>query len=209
MSIASQNDLAQQLFQLLVAGEEHACKQLIFDAYKFGRTQVQAVCAALASAFHKIGDAWECSKIDTYTEHVASQIGHRVLLDLRSRLPKSSPSGPKAIGCTAEKDPYSLPTMMVELVLRELGWEASSLGTNLPLELLEPALDNMQPELCWVSVSYVASMPRLKQQLSHLGRIADMKGIQVICGGQAIDEYMIREVPHLTYLPDLALLHQL
>ena len=28
---------------------------------------------------------------------------------------------------------------MVEVVLRELGWRTQSFGTNLPLELLEPA----------------------------------------------------------------------
>lgn len=206
MTTASHYDLAHHLFEFLVAGDETACRDLVFDNQEYVYPNVQSVCETLADAFHKIGDAWECSDIDTYTEHVATQIGHRILFDVRSELRATNDNAPRAIGCTPEQDPYSLPTLMVELVLKDLGWDASSLGTNLPLELLEPALDRIKPDLCWVSVSYVDSLPRLEQQLHNLGLLARDRGVKVVCGGQAIDAQMLQGIPYLDYVPELSML---
>lgn len=59
-------------------------------------------------------------------------------------------------------------THVVELVFQELGWQVRSLGSNLPLEFLEPAIEQLRPGVCWVSVSHVDSDVRLAEQLSFL-----------------------------------------
>lgn len=209
MTTTSDFDLSESLFQLLVAGDEQQCRELVFASAECEEQQVQQVCDSLADAFHRVGDAWECSEIETYKEHVATQIGNRILFELRDKLGTTNWNAPRAIGCTPEHDPYSLPTLMVELVLKDLGWAASSLGTNLPLELLEPALDSIKPELCWVSISYIASFRRLKEQLHHLGKLANERGVQLICGGQAISEPMLHGIDHVEYVPELSMLQSL
>lgn len=146
------------------------------------------VCEELTEAFHSIGEAWACAEISVYREHVASQIGYRLLLDLRSSVPTVPKDAPTAIGCTPEHDPYYLPTLMVELVMQELGWKAKSLGSNLPLELLAPAMEELQPRICWVSVSYVDSPERLRQQLRFLSERGRACGTGILCGGQALTD---------------------
>lgn len=161
------------------------------------------LCLALTKAFHLIGEAWECSELEVYREHIASQVGYRTLLNLRSLLPPPDSNAPVAIGCTPEGDPYLLPTLMVELVLRELGWKAQSLGNNLPLEMLSPAMDDVKPQLCWVSVSYVASSQRLREQLSSLAESGEGRGVQIICGGRAFEEDPQLKCDGIEFLSDL------
>ena len=75
---------------------------------------------------------------------------------------------------------------MVELTLRELGFRAQSLGTNLPLGMLEPAIDSIKPSLCWVSVSFIDSVDSLRDQLSLLAALGQSRGVNIVCGGSAL-----------------------
>lgn len=86
---------------------------------------------------------------------------------------------------------------------RDLGWNAQSIGTNLPLEMMAPAIEDLRPQLCWVSASYVESTARLREQLSKLGRVAALRGARVICGGRAIGEDLKREIVSVRFLTDL------
>ena len=167
-----------------------------------------SVCEQLADAFHSVGDAWECSDISVYREHVASQIGYRVLLDLKSTLNEPPRNASAAIGCTPEGDPYALPTMMVELVLREFGWQAQSLGSDLPLEMLEPAVEEMKPEICWVSVSYIDSTSRLQEQLEFLADLGVKHRMTVLCGGQALQDQIRSNVSGIKFVDHLRALEQ-
>ena len=192
-----------EIYQHLIAGDEDACRRYIDQIVTEDAVSVLGVCEQLTEACHSIGDGWACSEISVYREHVASQIGYRLLLDLSSSLPAVSETAPTAIGCTPESDPYSLPTLMVELVMRELGWNARSLGTTLPLELLAPAMEDSRPSLCWVSVSYVESPDRLRQQLEFLGEEGRTDGIRILCGGQAITEELRQGISDITFVGDL------
>lgn len=200
-----------EIYEHLIAGDEAACRRYIERIQTEDTVSLLSVCEQLTDAFHSIGDAWACSEISVYREHVASQIGYRLLLDLRSRLPVVSENAPTAIGCTPEGDPYSLPTLMVELVMQELGWNARSLGSNLPLELLNPAMEDLRPSLCWVSVSFVDSRDRLRQQLEFLGERGRAYGCPVLVGGQAITDDLQRGLTDITFvnrLRDLETLSQ-
>ena len=56
------------------------------------------------------------------------------------------------------------------------------------MEMLEPALDDMLPKLCWVSISHIADRDRLIGELSVLADLGQQRGIRIICGGQAMDD---------------------
>lgn len=197
-----------EIYEHLVDGNEQACREL-FDHLRVDEGfSVLALCEALTQAFHKVGEAWECSELTVYREHIASQIGYRLLLDFRSLISPPEDDAPVAIGCTPESDPYTLPTNMVELVLGTLGFRAQSLGTNLPLELLAPAMDDVRPRLCWVSVSHVESMSRLREQLSWLSEIGRDRGIKIICGGRAVADELKHGLGGITFLTQLSELEE-
>ncbi len=201
LTAAARSREGLDFYQRLVDGDEQACHDLVLRLRGEGAS-ILRLCEALTEAFYEIGNAWESSRIHVYTEHVASQIGYRVLMKMRS-LCSEQPDGPVALGCTPERDPYTLPTLMVEIVLRELGWYARSIGPNLPLEMLVPALDQIRPRLCWVSVSHVESVARMRDQLSLLGETGRQRDISVICGGRALNDELKDPDWGVTFLEDL------
>ena len=85
-----------EIYQHLVAGDEAACRRYIDQIRSEDGVSVLTVCEQLTEAFHSIGDAWACSEISVYREHVASQIGCRLLLDLSSSLPAVSRDCPNS-----------------------------------------------------------------------------------------------------------------
>ena len=203
LATTESTDASSEIFQHLVDGDEQACREVLNRLREDRGASVLSLCEVVTQAFHKIGEAWECSELEVYREHIASQIGYRLLLDLRSLLPVLREGAPAAIGCTPERDPYTLPTLMVELTLRELGFRAESLGTNLPLEMLEPAIDTVQPSLCWVSISFIDSMDRLRGQLSHLARLGQSRGVKIVCGGRALVGEVKQGTGNITFLTQL------
>jgi len=200
---ASLGNQIDELYRQLLAGDERACRQLVDEIHTDDNVSVLSLCEQLTQVFHSIGDAWECSKLSVYREHVATQIGHRLLLHLRGKLPPTQDSAPVAIGCTPEFDPYTLPSLMVELAMHELGWAATSLGSDLPLELLGPAIDDMRPSICWISVSYIQSADRLRQQLRYVGEKGRDSGVQVVCGGQALNDEIRDGISEVTFVDQL------
>ncbi|MGI9474583.1 MAG: hypothetical protein ACR2NZ_23810 [Rubripirellula sp.] len=92
---------------------------------------------------------------------------------------------------------------MVELVMKELGWNARSLGSNLPLELLDPAVQDLRPQICWVSVSFVDAPERLRQQLESLSEKGQADGFRILCGGQALDEDLREGLSDVTFVDRL------
>ena len=174
------------LFERLVQGDEQACSEMVRALHEQQQASLPLICELLTDAFHRIGDAWQCSKISIYREHIASQIGFRLIQSLRMATPWPAGSTRIAIGCTPEKDPYVLANAMVELILRGQGWRSYSLGNNLPLRELKLAIQEYQPRLCWVSASYTENEARLHEELIGLGRFAESYNTLVICGGRAI-----------------------
>ena len=183
---ATQSQDAAKLFEKLVDGDEQACRDLVTEFLEGDDASLLSICEAFTEAFYRVGDAWECEQISIYREHIASQIGYRLLQDVRLSLASPAEGAPVAIGCTPEGDPYTLPTCMVELVLRDAGWNAHSLGTNLPLSELVPAIDHYKPRICWVSASYTESPRRLRDQLLQLVDAGRSRNADVVCGGRAL-----------------------
>ena len=54
-----------------------------------------------------------------------------------------------------EGDLYALPSAMVELVLRESGFRATTLGTSIPISSLIRAVQATKPKLFWLGVSHI------------------------------------------------------
>ena len=178
-------DHVHQLFQFLSAGDASSCSGVLQAMEESGES-VASRCEAIASAFHLIGEVWESGDVAVYREHVASQIGQRLIHEMLANLDFAPSDAPVAVGCAPEKDPYVLPTTMVELVLRDLGWQASSLGAGLPLDQLRLAIDHYQPKIAWVSVSYTESPADAQRALAELQTHCRERSTHLVCGGRAL-----------------------
>jgi excisionase family DNA binding protein len=146
----------EQLVESLLAGDEGRSRQIAIDLF-LAEHSISVICDdVFAAAFQTIGKRWACGEAEVYQERRGCEITLRVLHELRLILPNPPVEAPLAIGAAASGDNYSLGTTMAELVLRDGGWNAVSLGNNLPFETLAVAIRTQRPRLFWMSCSHIS-----------------------------------------------------
>ena len=120
----------------------------------------------------QIGHGWMVGLIDVYQEHHATQIVAAALTDLIARAPRppDGPDVPLALGAAAEGDMSSLPVLLGELVLRELGWRVHNLGAHLPLRSLANAVGDHRPRLVFLTINHHERYPSIPAGVSVVPR---------------------------------------
>jgi methanogenic corrinoid protein MtbC1 len=192
-----------QIRDALLAGDEDQCRRIVFDLYLAGQTACDICDRVLAEAFHDIGDGWECGEVVVYRERRGCEIALTALHDLRLAIAAPPIDAPRALGGALEHDPYRLPTTMVEIALREAGWQATSLGTMLPAATLVEAVQENQPDLLWVSVSSMASLDEFLDGYARLFETAAALGTAVAVGGRALTDEVRQQMDYSTYCDTL------
>ena len=195
----------------LAAGDESVCRQVMRDRIDRGELRSDVAGFLVTDAMHGFGEAWDCRQLEAYQERRGCDICVRLINELRGELPPIPLTAPIAIGGTLESDPYQLPTALVELALREAGWNATSLGSSLPTDSFLRAIADYRPQLVWLSVSVVSNEDHFVEQQ---GRLADQIGddVSLLVGGRALTERIrsrIRYTAHcegLRQMVDLAAL---
>ncbi len=176
-----------ELTQALEAGDDSTVRAAVLGPFLAGTTLAELFDQLVAPAFHKIGHDWATASLEVYREHRSVEIATRLLHELHALLPEPAGRAPRAVGATLENDPYTLPLLMGELVLRENGWAAESLGPGLPVQTLCAALLELSPRLLWINVSHVADRLQLIRSFADLHDEARKRGVAVVLGGQAVD----------------------
>ena len=92
-----------------------------------------------------------------------------------------------------EGDPYSLPTAMCELTLREMGWNAQNLGNWQPLQSMMQAIIKIQPRMFWLSVSKVENPEAFPDTISQLYKTAEENNCALIIGGRGVSDSDFRK----------------
>jgi len=191
-----------QLTEGLITGDEELCRQIVFDLY-LASNPLSVICdEVIAASFREIGDLWDCGDVEVYQERRSCGIMLRILFELRAAQPRIE-QGPVAVGGTIEGDIYTLPTTMVELVLRERGWRACSLGASLPAETLIASIEDTRPSLFWLGVSFVADEARFLEGIKELHEVTSAKGIPLVVGGQALDDRIRRQMQYTSFCDNL------
>lgn len=187
-----------QFTQALLDGEEALCWQIAFDLY-LAEHSLSAICdEVFAQSFREIGDRWECGSAEVYQERRGCEVLLRVMHNMRTLISDPDPQSPLAIGGAASGDQYSLGTNMVELVLRDAGWNAKSMGDNLPFETLGAAIKEHQPSMFWLSCSHIEDQQRF---LTEYGRLYDefSGDVAFVVGGYALSEHLRQQMQFSAY----------
>jgi len=186
------------LTSALLAGNELLVRQIIFDLY-LAKHPISVICdEVLASAFREIGERWACKEADPFQERRGCEIAVRIMFDLR-RCQRPPDSSLNAIGGTIEGDQYSIPSTMAELVLREAGWNAVSLGTSLPFSSLARAITDIRPKIFWLSVSYIQPSIDFIQEFAKLSKACMDTGAALVVGGRALTENLRQRMTYCAY----------
>lgn len=196
------DEAAIQFTEALLAGREQQCRQIALDLY-LAEHSISSLCDRVFSeAFVEIGRRWECGSAEIYQERLSCEIALRILHNMRSFAPVPHTKAPLAIGGTAEGDIYSIATTMVELVLRDTGWCAVSLGNNLPFRTLSAAIRQNRPKLFWLSCSY------LKNEESFIRGYNDLydefgRDVAFVVGGRSLSPRLRHRMKFAAYCDNM------
>jgi len=190
---------ADLLATALLAGDEEQCRRLLFDLYLAKHSLADIFDRVIGVAFTRIGDAWSCGTAQVYEERRGCEIALRCLHQLRALLPAAALTAPRALGGTLSGDHYQLATTMVELLLREMGWAAQSLGASLPRDTWLAALEAEQPRLLWLSVSHIADEARFIADYTAIHAAAAERGVPVVVGGYALTPEVRSRMQYAAY----------
>lgn len=131
-----------------------------------------------------LGERWKKGTLEIYEERRACGLLHGCIHALGDRLPPPKRGAPEALGGTLEDDPYTLPTALAEIVLRERGFVARSLGSSLPADTFARAIEARRPRLVWLSASRVGE--RFRADYAKVERASRDAGAALVVGGRAL-----------------------
>ena len=187
-----------RLVDALLAGDELLARQIVFDLY-VAKHSISVICdEVIAAAFREIGDRWACHDADVNQERRGCELCLRILFDVRKiqRLPDRTWT---ATGGTIEGDQYALPSAMAELVLRESGFRATSLGSSIPFPSLIKAVQETQPKLFWLSVSYIREGLDFIGEFAALSQACTAAGTALVVGGRALTEELRQRMTYSAF----------
>ncbi len=185
---AIDDGLREALEGALCEGRAVEATALIRSFYESGQGATALGDLLIRPVMEQIGHGWMVGRIDVYQEHHATQIVTAALTDLIARAPRP-PDGPRvplALGAAAEGDMSSLPVLLGELVLRELGWRVHNLGPHLPLRSLANAVCDHRPRLVFLTVNHMTDVPRFLREYRSFYEVAAANRAAVILGGRAV-----------------------
>ena len=194
-------DRARNRFlQALISGHRDVASEVVTDLLIAGHPIPMIFDFVIAGAIHELGEGWSRGEVAIYEERRACEICMSLLRELRARVQTQSRAGQRrAIGATLEHDMYTIPVTMTEIVLLDAGWDATSLGSNLPVETLCQAVDDVRPDMFWLSVSHVWDESEFVSAVSTLAATARSVGTKFIFGGQAIRLEHTESLSHIDY----------
>ena len=201
-------DLAvKRVSDALIKGDGDQAWQLCFDLYNAKHSITASCDKVLSPALAEIGRHWESHSADIYQERRSCEVAQRILFELRHFLPPADPHW-TAIGGTLTGDNYSLPTTMTELVLRDAGWNANSLGTSIPFDSMVRAILDTRPKLFWLAASVtIDDVDQFAIDFKKLSDAAETVGAALVIGGRALNEAIRTKLTYCCHCDSMQQLH--
>lgn len=195
--------LGELLYDHLRRGEESSVRGTLLELYLAGYTIAWLCDYPLREAMSTIGQLYEHDRRGIYLEHRATDICLRTLHLLRSLIRPAAalaeapapqaeldtdpaPAAPVAIGGAVSGDPYLMPSLMAACTLAEVGFEATNLGPDLPVEAILEAAEDHQPRLVWLACSVTTAVPTSRTLLEFAEQLAQ-RHAAVALGGRGFD----------------------
>jgi excisionase family DNA binding protein len=194
------SQLSKKLFKGLVQGDRETVRSVILGAYRAGVAIEVIGDQIVAPAMQELGHGWEQRRLDVMHEHRGTQLCEAVLYELLAILSvRANHELPVAVGGAPPGDPYSLPSLLAQMVLIDAGWNAVNLGPNTPFPSFTKALTELRPRLIWVSVTHLENPDLfLTDYLEFFGQ-AERLGVAVALGGQALVAEFRSKLPYTAF----------
>lgn len=188
---------AEVLYRLLAEGSEAGARGFLASLFLSGWSPAQIIDGPLTEAMTRIGELWKNDSSAIYVEHRATDIVVQALSKLRSLVPIPAADALRAVGGAPSGDPYIIPSLAASIVLASLGLRATNLGPETPVETLRHAVDELAPQILWVSASVAPDPAKLREQIVELADAAGLRDCSVIVGGRIAQSLALPPRPNL------------
>ncbi|HYN42066.1 MAG TPA: cobalamin B12-binding domain-containing protein [Thermoanaerobaculia bacterium] len=179
-------DLSGPFLLALLAGDEAAAEGLVSRSRSLGADTALVVRDLVMPALCEIGRMWTRGEASIAEEHLATALVSRVLS--RSSGGAAISPGPArriVFACLAGEF-HDLGIRFLADVARECGWDAESLGANVPREALVRFVEQRPPAALALSVSLAGHIPEAAQAIAEVRAV--VPGITILVGGLAFRE---------------------
>lgn len=194
----------ESLIAGFLADDENALRGLFTSWFLAGRPLTTLFDEGVSPAFHRLGAMWQSGAIEVYQERRSVELCRRALYELTLLLPEPAADAPLALGAGLQHDPYELANLMVEATLREMGWQAETLGTDLPGDTIAAAVATRRPRLLWLSVAGVADEAAFVRAVDTIWQACLQHKTRLAMGGRGLSDALRGKVRYTVYCAQIS-----
>lgn len=186
------------LIDALLAGNEALARQIVLDLY-LAKHSISVICdEVIGRAFQEIGCRVKKGMISIYQERRSCEFALRILYELRRTQPEPDAAW-KACGGSLEGDTCALSSTVVELVLRDGDWQATSLGCSIPADSLVNAILETKPRIFWLCVSQIDNPRLFISEFKKISEATESVCAALVIEGRALTEELRKQMTFCCY----------
>ena len=183
----------RELFaEALKAGQQDVAWQTIADLQQAGHTLTSIVDDVIAATFSELA-GWSGDESEAvYRVRRANEICLRITHNLCGDLPAPRVTAPLAFSAALDGEQHNVTVALAELVLREVGWNAISLGIQLPFQTLKKAIRERAPRLLCLQIPRIRNEERIRREFVSLHRVAANRRTRIVVVGGDLNSADLR-----------------
>ena len=165
-------ELREQWMTACQAFQELAANQVIDQAFAIASPETVSI-EIFQKGLVQIGQGWYSGKLSVQQEHFASSIATRRLDALISALPNPTRPETILIACP-DGEEHDFILLLCSYLLRRKGWDVVNLGSDVPLEHLDQAIQSTRPVVVLSAAQTLtgaASLSEMSQYLAERGTL--------------------------------------
>lgn len=179
-------DLSGPFLLALLGGDEAAVEELVSRSRSRGADTAFVVRDLVMPALCEVGRMWTRGEASVAEEHLATALVSRVLARSSGNAQAAARTSRRIVFACLAGEFHELGIRFLADVARECGWEAESLGANVPREALVHFVAQRPPAALALSISLAGHVPEAAGAIAEVRAVAP--GILVLVGGFAVRE---------------------
>ena len=180
-------DLTGPFLMALLGGAEAEAEEVLRVGRGRGADTALLVRDLVAPALAEVGRMWERGELSVAEEHLATALATRVVARFAgAAAPPEGPGRPRILLACLAGEFHDVGIRLLSDVARESGWDAESLGANVPRESLVRFLAQRRPSALALSVSLAGHVPEAARTIAEAR--AAVPELTILVGGRAFCE---------------------
>jgi methanogenic corrinoid protein MtbC1 len=167
----------------LLEGNKPQCAAIVENLLKNNVDPKELYTKLFQRSLDRVGRLWESNKICGATEHMATTITECLMSLTYPYISRANKNGKKVVVACVPREFHQVGAKMVSDVFEENGWESYCLGANTKVSELMKLLEEKQPDVLALSVSFYMNIVRLKTTIDEVQE--KYPDLEIIVGGRA------------------------